>query len=375
MFESLATLASLTFWHPLLLLLNCAGILTWCWLVVCFFIPARRKDFSVPLGPRLLWLYRILMTRGVFELLLVGGVSLFISVFFWSADRLLALLLGLYSTDLPAFYVTACSLALAIPMRAVLGAKGWSLPLGGGLMVSIERAPKLPGIRLSKYVLCFHAGAKFFDKSKAGRDRVVKALRQLRQVSDQYDVVLKSWFFSEHSEERDRRVGKFRILMGRIRTVVIMALLQIPLLVIALRDSMLPTVPAFFMGLMVIAVPLVWLMTRYLRSASRLMRKISAKRPGSVDLAPSSGLELLHREIARRARGYRCSFITHQPISRTHLVGLSLRTSRVLKTCGGAEAGMVLHPLVGPVQPDRDWGKPRKTTQAPEVVETEISGA
>ncbi|MCU1720442.1 hypothetical protein [Pseudomonas sp. 5P_5.1_Bac1] len=366
MFE---TLASLPLWHYVLVLLNCAGIFTWCWIVVCLLIPGRRKDFRVPLRHNLLRLYRLLMNRIGFSLLLLGGVSLPVSVLYHVASGLLLPAFNLAPVIFPALNLIVFAIAVAVPMQLMLGAKGWSLPLGRGLMLSIERAPTLPGIRLSRYVLCFHVKRDFFEHRRAVTDSMVNALRQLRQVSDQYDIVLKSWMFSERDEKKERRVGKLRILMGRIRTLFIMGLFQVPLLVFALWDSESSLALACFKGAAVIVLPLAWLTTRYLRSASRLMRRISVNSGGSIDSAPSVAIGLLQREIARRAKGYRHSFIAPQPISKVHLVGLSLTSSRVMKTCGGTEAGLVLQPLIGPVQPDQEWKKPRNKTQPAEAVE------
>ncbi|WP_095153460.1 hypothetical protein [Pseudomonas sp. Irchel 3E13] len=366
MFE---TLASLPLWHYVLVLLNCAGIFTWCWIVVCLLIPGRRKDFRVPLRHNLLRLYRLLMNRIGFSLLLLGGVSLPVSVLYHVASGLLLPAFNLAPVIIPALNLIVFAIAVAVPMQLMLGAKGWSLPLGRGLMLSIERAPTLPGIRLSRYVLCFHVKRDFFEHRRAVTDSMVNALRQLRQVSDQYDIVLKSWMFSERDEKKERRVGKLRILMGRIRTLFIMGLFQVPLLVFALWDSESSLALACFKGAAVIVLPLAWLTTRYLRSASRLMRRISVNSGGSIDSAPSVAIGLLQREIARRAKGYRHSFIAPQPISKVHLVGLSLTSSRVMKTCGGTEAGLVLQPLIGPVQPDQEWKKPRNKTQPAEAVE------
>ena len=366
MFE---TIASLPLWQYVLVLLNCAGIFTWCWVVVCLLIPRRRKDFRVPLGRNLLRLYRLLMNRIGFSLLLVGGVCLPVSVLYHVASGLLIPALDLAPISLPALNLIVFAIAVAVPIQLVHGAKGWSLPLGRGLVLSIERAPRLPGIRLSRYVLCFHVKRDFFKNRRTVTDLMVNALREVRQVSDQYDIVLKSWMFSERDEQTERRVGKLRILMGRIRTLFIMGLFQAPLLIVALWDSESSQALACAKGAAVVALPLVWLTTRYLRSASRLMRRISVNAGGSIDSAPGVAIGLLQREIARRAKGYRHSFIAPQPISKVHLVGLSLTSSRVMKTCGGTEAGLVLQPLVGPVQPDQEWKKPRNRTQPADAVE------
>lgn len=362
-------LASLPFWDYVLIVLNCAGILTWSWIVVCLLIPLRRKDFAVPLTRNLLRLYRVLMNRIAFIVLLIGGVSSFVSALYMGACNVLIPIFDLGPLELPAFNLIVFSTVLGLAILFVLGGKGWSLPVGRGLMVSIERAPVLANIDLSAYVLCFHVTADFFEKPQAGKNLLVNALRQGRHVSDQYDIVLKSWMFSERDEGRERRVGKVRILMARIRTVFIMGVVQMPLLLVALWNSTLSLWKAFLMGSMVIIVPLVWLMTRYLRSASRLTLKISAKAGSSIDEAPSVVIGLLQREIAMRVKGYRHSFIATRPISRTHLVGMSWRSSRVMKTCAGTEAGLVLKPLTGPVQPDQDRKKALVKAQAPKAIE------
>ena len=357
MFE---TLASLPLWHYVLVLLNCAGIFTWCWVVVCLLIPRRRKDFRVPLGRNLLRLYRLMMNRIVFCLLLVGGFILPLSVLDHVTSNLLLPALNLTPISFPALNLIVLAIAAAVPMQLMLGAEGWLLPLGRGLVLSIERTPTLTGIRLSRYVLCFHVKRDFFEHRRKVTDLMVNALRQVRQTSDQYDIVLKSWIFSERDEQKERRVGKVRILMGRIRTLFIMGLFQVPLLIVALWNTESSLALACIKGAAIIALPLVWLTTRYLRSASRLMYRISVNTGGCIDSAPGVAIGLLQREIARRAKGYRHSFIEPQPISKIQLVCLSLTSSRVMKTCGGTEAGLVLQPLVGPVQPDQEWKKPRK---------------
>ncbi|MFJ4376486.1 hypothetical protein ACIP1T_28200 [Pseudomonas japonica] len=341
-----------TIWHslrPLLgwgALLGAAATLVHLWRRFTnryyrFLLQRRLRKFTCALLSRLFaCILAVGSTLVAVATVKVAGVSLEINKVPEACLMLLALLAS------PVFYYL------------VLGRKGPGLPLGHGLSITIESAPRIDPVP-SSAVLCFHVKGRFDKRRREITKRLVKAVQRVGQTSCDHDFVLKSWIFAEHDVQKSKHVARFRIWMARIRTLWVCTLIQ-GLLVAALlwsdKGNEWARVSAEQWGrvavLLAIMLPALVQMIRYTVFAKRTMKHICIR----SDAAPGEFAEALAAEIEGRVANYRVLLIRPRPLSIAHLLFLSLSSPRVVMSCSGAESGLILRrveplDLLNPAQP------------------------
>ena len=307
------------------------GGLAWLWAAFSVLGPVFTNSFRVTPNAVSLWILQRLSYRSVVCLLLIGAAYLPLSVIqHWNpneytpADTLLAAIL------------------MALMFLLAIGPKGFEMPLGHGLSVTIDRAPRV-GVELSKYVLSFHVKKNILKEHQQIIDLIEDTVCRVKAAGGKYDLVLKSWLFAR-SGRRNERVKQVRRRMRTIyRTVRVYFPIFLTICVLwcfgALRGESKQWLDVgrwVLIGGIGLAVSTIILV---LYSARKLMQAICI---AQTRISPTLVTRVLARELSAKTPAYRQQFIAQTPISMMGLFSFSVLHRKVIKKCGGAEAGIVL---------------------------------
>lgn len=318
-------------WHALSYGLNGFGVLAWLWATLSVLGPKFTSNFRVTPNAISLGLLKLLSLRSVMCLLLIGAVHLLLSVLrLWSPN------------DVTPVFVLLAAVLVGLMFLLAIGPKGFDMPLGHGLSVTIGKAPRV-GVTLSKYVLSFHVKKNFVKENRQIIDLIADAVYRVKAAGGEYDFVLKSWVFARTG----RATKGVKQVRRRMRTInrTIWAYLPIFLTVCAFwgfgafkGDSSQWFEVAIWaaLGGGALAVLMIVLV---LYSARKLMQAICINSSRS---SPTLVARELAQELDGKTPGYRQQFIAQTPIPIVHLFSFSVSHRKVIKKCGGAEAGIVL---------------------------------
>lgn len=318
-------------WHTLPYVLNGFGVLAWLWAAFSVWGPKFTNSFRVTPNAVSLVFLQFFSYRSVICLLLIGAAHLPLSVLrLWNAYEYtpLGILLG--------------AILLGLLILFAIGPKGFELPLGHGLSMTLDRAPRV-GVALSKYVLSFHVKKNIVEEHRQIIDLIADAVCRVKTAGGEYDLVLKSWLFAR-SGRRDEQVKQVR---RRMRTISRTVRVYLPIYLIvcvflgfvASKEGSSQWLEVWvwaFLGGLGLAVLTIGLV---LYSARKLMQAICINSNRS---SPTLVARELARELSGKTPGYRQHFIAQRPISLVNLFSFSVSHRKVIKKCGGAEAGIVL---------------------------------
>jgi hypothetical protein len=318
-------------WDALSYGLNGFGVLAWLWAALSVLGPKFTSNFRVTPNAMSLGALKLLSHRSVICLLLIGAAHLPLSVL---------RLLNPY--DYTPVGILLAAILLGLMILLAIGPKGFEMPLGHGLSMTLNRAPRM-GVALSKYVLSFHVKKNFVEEHRQIIDLIADSVCRVKAAGGEYDLVLKSWVFARSG----RGTEGVKQVRRRMRTIRRTVRVYLPILLIvcffwgfaASKGGSSKWLEVGFwvfnggLGLAVLMIVLV------LFSARKLMQAIC--------IEPSrSSPTLLARELAQeldgKTPGYRQLFIAQRPIPMVNLFSFSLLHRKVIKKFGGAEAGIVL---------------------------------
>lgn len=234
------------------------------------------------------------------------------------------------------------SILLGMGLHLLIGPKGWGIPMGSGLTMTINKAPHL-NFPLSKYVMSFHVDKKFIKKRHEIIDRIAEAMNSTKAEGNEYDIVLKSWIFANRNETCNGQIKQIRKCMRSIHRAFI-GIVSIALLLTALQIAQYfwGSTPLFIDGLRLIIGGLglvIFFLVFKLCNAKKIMQG-SYTDPSKNSHTDSTNS--VAEKLVRKTSGYHPKFIDHRPISILQLLSLCVFTPTAVKTFAGAEAGIVL---------------------------------
>lgn len=241
----------------------------------------------------------------------------------------------------------------------IMGGKGFGVPLGHGLKVTIDRAPKL-GLSMSKYVMSFHVDRQFIKHRLTITELMIDTMNSVNVAGLEYDFVLKSWLFADRKTCDESLVKKVALCQRTLRSGVL-SFIPICIAVLAIwfmayfgannEDLINYGMILFIFGIsLVIATPIfMWLRIRRLTSAVCL----APAHEGQTEI-----LKILSKKLSNKTPDFTCLFISYRPTPLLHLIAASFRkqptpplkrgatthtpTKKMTSTFIGIEAGFVM---------------------------------
>lgn len=217
--------------------------------------------------------------------------------------------------------------------------QGFSIPLGSGLTLTMDRAPKL-GHRLSPFVLSFHVDRYFLEKRWEVTQLIAKTVNDSQAAGNHHDFVLKSWMFARRGVP-ERYVQRARRRMSRIRHVLRAAFLLLAISVVAifLVTSDIRLIE-LWLWLCLAAAVLVACLLIWAVWSIRRVADITCLLPKTP--AATSSVNKLSNDLSQLAAGYSNSIIGWRPLPSYHIFAIGALKPEIVKLCAGTEAGVVM---------------------------------
>lgn len=207
-------------WYMFSVVLKGVGVLAWLGAVFFVLVPKLDSGFRISPAALSLRLFRLSAHRGVVCLFLGGAAYLPLSVLM-EGER----------DGLSALFIFLTAMFIGTVLHLLLGPKGFGMPLGSGLIMTIDRAPHL-GFLLSTPVLSFHVDKQFINARHKVAGLIAQAINSATLAGGEYDVVLKSWIFADRDDSNER-VKQVKACMRSIHRTV-MAFFSIVLVALVL---------------------------------------------------------------------------------------------------------------------------------------------
>lgn len=317
--------------HVLSMGICAIGVVTWGCAIGLALALRFSKDFCIEPTARVLRILQLSAHRGIMALLLVSAA--------YAPAGLALYFLPAYVTP---FGVAVFTAVLGGAGFFLVGPKGWELPLGQGLSLTIDHAPSV-GVKLSTYVISFHVKEDFMTHRHEVATRIAEVMLQVQAAGGSYDFVMKSWLFAHFDAHSAQLIKQVRRRMRSLRRTFFVG--AIPLLAageIWLIASLKDSAELLSAGLWVLVggLGLATLISGLLLHAcKKRMQAVCV----SLGTATAVASRVMAKEVCRKAPGFSHHFIAHRPIRLLHLVSLCVTMPKVIRTCRAAEAGVVLN--------------------------------
>jgi hypothetical protein len=224
------------------------------------------------------------------------------------------------------------------------GRKGIGIPLGYGVVVTIDKSPKLK-FPLSKRVLSFHVNRKFLKYQEEALARIAETILLINDRYDSHDAIFLSWIFAnkanirKNHEEFYKKV-RFYLLAANAFVLVVPAGYILALLIWASDIYTKKFDGSHSAILAVMGIACVCLIASiYCVASVRNQAKILLCANDAIAISHrvknvAEGLNLPNVRFGRKD-------IKHRPMPLVHLAFLSI-TRKVMRSAVGIESGFVL---------------------------------
>lgn len=316
--------------------LNGFGVLACLWFAFFYIMPALNKNLRVSLTPALLYFFRFLENRSVLYMLAAGFVCLVLNVLIVFKPDLLSLT-----------SVLLIAVFFGFTVVFVIAPKGLLVPLGSGLSVSFDKSPKV-GVGMSKYVLSFHVGKFGIKKARNTIELLIRAVNSAKVAGCEYDLVLKSWVFAKRDNKKSnkklKQVGEVKFVMymscGVFWTYILCLFLFFVFCSLVSVDESNDELLMIGFWVLCAGAGVVLLTLIFMWYRARGLMQVICADPSRCSRTHSTWK--LEQKILANTHGYHGAFIAHQPLSPVHFFAMCLLKPLIIKTFGGAEAGIVL---------------------------------
>lgn len=297
------------------------GSFGWSWAIYVV-LTSRVKKF-IYLSPRPI-LIRVLLFLSLKYVLMVILVSAF-----YSLARLL-------DEDDSQVEVLGVSMLAGVFLSFILGPKGLVMPLGHGLSMTIDKAPRLGG-SLSKYVINFHADEKLGTARAKITALIVETITSIHGSHGNYDFVLKSWIFASHGKSEDPKVLLLRKCLRWLRPVFasIPVLLVVAAVLVDMKSHAGVRIFGMWLGLLGPIIALMSSITLLLYSERLIVTLIGNRE------RQHTGAKMLAEKISKKIEGFDVRYIGITPIPKIHLLSMSVTKPKVVNGFFGEEAGII----------------------------------
>lgn len=323
------------FLHTLDWTLNFIGVLALQLLVLSLFSTRLSYWLEVPLTPRSLRLLRRLSLHPVKFLL-------FTTITYLACTQLNLLFPGLLTLESKPLVAAVSGLLLAI----ALFTQGLPLPVGPGLRLTMERAPKL-GMKLSKSVLSFHIDSRFVKEPHGVKKLIAKVMNDAAAAGSEEDFVLKSWLFARKGGS-EKAVSAIRRLMTLQRYFLLGAFVFIVALSIAVNfdTRIFVLLNGSYWPFILAGVVALGAVFGSLWKIHRLAKKRTEE--ASEQMVETRSAMKLGEDLERLSGGYVAKLIAWRPIPLGHVFLMGLASPEITKLCAGTESGVVMRRYKGP---------------------------
>ncbi|MFV3291121.1 hypothetical protein ACNFBR_20520 [Pseudomonas sp. NY11955] len=239
-------------------------------------------------------------------------------------------------------------------LQFLIQGKGFGVPLGLGLKMTVDRAPKL-NVSLSKYTMSFHVDKHFREHRAEITSLMIEAINSLNVAGCEYDYVLKSWIFADRKGCDTKLVQQVESCLRYIRlgilsfipAAVLAALICVVSSVYGLSTNVVGAAFILFVLGLLLAIGMPLMMGLRIRNLTKdLWSGQCAKNQAAAAMR-------LSKKMIKRTTGLECSFISYRPCPVFNLIAASFRKrppvnpARLqeqgqLETFIGIEAGFVL---------------------------------
>lgn len=312
-------------------ILKAFGIFSWLLLITSLWFKYSNKNLNNLISPIVIKVLRLLAHRGIMCLILVSAV--YLPWRYFSPNELY------YINEIKILFY---STLLGIGLRLIMGHQGFGLPLGNGLMMTIDKSPNLP-FQVSNYVVSFHVDKEFTKKRRTITNQIATTINTIRKFNTQNDFILKSWIFSDRDCVDPTSVYYIRSHMLGIRRILkIFGLLILSLVTSAAYAYYIEhfNLAMTLFDLVIAAMTITLVLTICtLYFTKRRMRVVCSTLNSAL---PSTATQILARELAKKTFHYHDQIITPQPMPVFHILSFSILEIAVIKNCVGVETGFAL---------------------------------
>ncbi len=312
-------------------ILQSFGIFAWALLIISILFKHSNKNLNKMLSPVLIKALKLLAHRGIICLVFVSAVYLPWRHFLPNELH--------YINEIKIIFY---SILIGTGLRFIMGHQGFGIPLGDGLMMTVDKAPSL-AFEISNYVISFHVDKNFTKKRRTVTNQIITTINTITKFNAQYDFILKSWVFSDRDCVDATSIYYIRSHMHRLRRT-----LKACGLIIVLFAA-----PAFYtyyiesfnsakalIELVIATIGIAALLTVYiLYLTKRRMRAVCSTLNSAL---PSSATQILARELVKKTIHYNNELITPQPMPAFHILSFSILETAIIKDCVGIETGFGL---------------------------------
>ncbi|MBK3506474.1 hypothetical protein [Pseudomonas sp. MF6747] len=312
--------------------LKCSGIFAWVLLIIFIWLKYSKKSQHKLLSSMPIKILRLLAHRGIIWLMLVSAA--YMPLRYISPHGIY------YISELK---ILLYSILVGTGLRLIIGHKGLGIPLGEGLIMTVDRAPKLP-FKLSSYVISFHVDKDFPKKRRTITNQIAKTINTIKALDTRYDFILKSWMFSDRDSVDPTSTYYIRsrmyLLQSTLKTFLLFLLISLAVYAYSAYSDESYDFLKTVLALIIATIGATALSTAFIIHLTKRRTRAVCSTFNSV--LPSNATRILARELARKTANCDYNFITPQPMPAFHIISFSLIETAVIKDCVGTETGFVL---------------------------------
>jgi hypothetical protein len=314
-------------------LIKVAGVLSFILGLLLVYLSNCRIKPCIPLKRITYEIFRVLGRTETVFLMVASAVYLIAS---WAVSRNLF--------NLTQVGLSILSLVVGVGFYFAIGRKGIGLPLGYGVVVTIDKAPEL-GFPLSERVLSFHVNRKFLKYREEALARIAETILLFNENYRSHDAVFISWIFSNKARIREKHADSYKKVRFYLLAANAFALAVAVGLILIFVDWVYNLATKNFDGSHAAVLVLMGIILVCI--AVNIIYVIVARNQARIIISADNAIEISDR-VGTVADGLKLPEgmfsrvnIDHQPMSLVHLASFSI-TRKVMKSAIGIESGFVL---------------------------------